>query len=266
MPELPEVQTVVDDIKDPIGGSLIERLLVLPGSQKVSVSPEVVEGRRINKVFRKGKYIVFGLDLGYMVSHLRMTGQWRYSTSPRLREHDRVQLRLALDSGALGFLTLKDVRKFGTLEFVSCLGDHSGVSKLGTDGLQLKDFKTQCKLIGKASRSRKPIKNFILDQTIIAGVGNAYACEALFLAGINPLSPAKSVVSKLPFLFSVLVDLFQESMRLKGLSISDFEGGSFQNRLSIYKRLGKPCYNCSGSVSKMTLSGRSTFYCPVCQK
>lgn len=266
MPELPEVQTVVDAIKEEISGSLIERMLVLPGSQEVSASPELVEGRRINGVFRKGKYIVFELDSGYLVSHLRMTGQWRYSPSPRLREHDRVQLRLALDSCLRGFLTFKDVRKFGTLDFVSYLGDHSGVSKLGVDGLKLKDFKTQCRLIEKASKSRKPIKNFILDQTAIAGVGNAYACEALFLAGINPFSPARDVVDKLPSLFSALVGLFQESIRLKGLSISDFEGGSFQNRLNIYKRLGKPCYNCSGAVSKLMLSGRSTFYCPFCQK
>jgi formamidopyrimidine-DNA glycosylase len=270
MPELPECETVVRKIRPHIWGCEITNFIVAEGSSPEATS-EQMEGHTVRHVSRIGKYIVFKLDHGYLVSHLRMTGQWFFSSkdlpAPTTDKHFRWAFALKGHDGEFcGYLWFKDVRKFGTLVWTESLYNYLPVSKLGPDGLSLGEPKQLFGILQRAKKTRRPIKNFLLDQRVIAGCGNIYSCEALFASKISPLTPTRELTTEqLTSLCIGLCQMFKHSIDLGGSSISDHAGGQYQTHHQVYGRSKEPCNACGTQIKRITQAGRVTFYCPSCQ-
>lgn len=272
MPELPEVENVVRSIRPLVWGCEIIGFMQSTDSKvKTNVTHEQVKGCRINHVGRVGKYIVFNLDRGYIVSHLRMTGQWYFTDkdkpAPNAEKYFRWGFTVRDLSGKFaGHLWFRDPRKFGTLEWTDSLFEYKPFTRLGPDGLQLSDPKVVYKVVAAAKVSRRPIKNMLLDQKVIAGVGNIYASEALFEARVDPFSPAENLEArKVERICAALFNIFTRSIDMGGSSISDYTGGSYHEVLCVYGRENEDCYECNTKIVKGTQAGRSTFFCPKCQ-
>lgn len=232
---------------------------------------EQVQGQTINHISRLGKYIIFKLDTGYLISHLRMTGQWHYSekgSTPHKDKHFRWGFTMRGHNGEFsGFLWFKDVRRFGTLEWVPSLLEYEPFSRTGPDGLTLMEPKVLAKVVAKASSSKRSIKNFLLDQSVLAGSGNIYSSETLYETSTNPKSITSTLSpEKIKNIYLTLYEIFNRSIALGGTSISDHAGGHYQNALKVYGREGELCDACSSKIKKIIQSGRSTFYCPSCQE
>ena len=270
MPELPECETVVRKIRPHVWGSEISNFITAEGATPAATAAEI-EGHTIRHVARVGKYIIFKLNRGYLVSHLRMTGQWFFSSkdlpAPNTDKHFRWAFVLkGLDGEFSGYLWFKDVRKFGTLVWTETLYNYLPISKLGPDGLALGEPKALFSILRTAQKSKRPIKNFLLDQKVIAGCGNIYACEALFASRISPTTPTRDLTTEqLSGLCYNLYEIFKHSIDLGGSSISDHTGGYYQDHHQVYGRDKKPCFTCGTKITRITLAGRSTFFCPNCQ-
>lgn len=236
-----------------------------------SVPAKELQGQKIKHISRIGKYIIFNLDKGYLVSHLRMTGQWLFTDKdkpvPNSDKHFRWGFTMKGHDGEFsGFLWFKDPRKFGTLQWYDSLTDCESLNKLGPDGLLLSNPKSIYHVISAAQKTKRPVKNFLLDQRVIAGVGNIYSAEALFDTGISPFTPARNIPSdKIETLCLHLHKMFLEAIEVGGTSISDHSGGSYQDHLRVYGRKGHKCYQCNTLIERVKQAGRSTFFCPSCQ-
>lgn len=270
MPELPECETVVRSIRPHIWGCKIIRFIAAEGHE-LDIDGDRLQEQNIRHVGRIGKYIIFKLDDGYLVSHLRMTGQWRFVNkkypAPTADKHFRWAFTIrGHDGNFVGHLWFKDVRKFGTMVWVDSLAEFEPFSRLGVDGLELDDPKEVFKICQVAKKTRRPVKNFLLDQAVIAGCGNIYASEALFKSKINPKVSTRDLESDvITTLCSNLHEIFQKSVDLGGSSVSDYTGGQYQDVLQVYGRKKEPCFECSTPIEKITQAGRSTFFCPTCQ-
>jgi len=267
LPELPESESVVLSIRPHIWGKRIEDFYVL-GKNAPEVDSTKVVGSVIHHVERIGKYIIFKLDDGYLVSHLRMTGQWEFRNEQVTpSKHLRWGFKIAdTAEGEGGVLWFKDVRKFGTLVWVNSLYEYGPISKLGVDGLRLEEPKQMFSIILAAQKSRRPIKNFLLDQKVIAGAGNIYATEVLYAAGVDPRTVTKDLPeADIIKICHLLCRMFKHSIFLGGCTISDHVGGSYQDMLQVYGREGLPCHTCDSKIVKILQAGRGTFYCPRCQ-
>jgi len=200
-----------------------------------------------------------------------MTGQWHFTDKPdavpTADRHYRWGFSIAgMDGKFSGFLWFKDPRKFGTIQWVPALSDCAGLSKLGPDGLTLHEPKVVFQIIKAAERTRRPIKNFLLDQGILAGVGNIYAAEVLFDAKISPFAQANTLpASKIEEICYRLYTIFKNAIDMGGSSVSDYAGGEYQLYHRVYGREGKGCYECNTKIARIIQSGRSTFYCLKCQ-
>ncbi len=263
MPELPEVETLVRRLR-PIVGTRIVEVEVL--DDRLEVTADVLVGASVRDVKRRAKYIVIGLDgRGDLVVHLRMSGRLRLDRSEDEIPYTRMILRL--DSG--GSVYFVNPRRLGTV--VHCPRGFD--APLGVEPIS-SEFTAEL-LAGFASGSRAPIKQLLLDQRKIAGIGNIYAAEALWRARIDPRRPARSLrqpeISALHAgITSVLFDAIEQLGTTIGSSVSDYrrsaeEGGSFQNRLAVYGRENEPCVRCGTSIERVVLAGRSTCFCPACQ-
>lgn len=269
MPELPECETVVRDLRPHVVGRTIGWFGFSdrePQAEFSSIREKIV-GEEIQAIDRFGKYIVFRLRHGSLISHLKMTGQWLYS-SPVIDKHFRWALGLVGEGKEPVNLVFRDIRRFGFLEWTEFVHAHPSIACLGVDGLSLNTREGLDFVTFKSQGLRKPIKNFLLDQTAIAGAGNIYACEALFHAKVNPATPVSSI--DLEDVCMALYGVLMDSIELRGTSVSDYVGGngqrgSYQNELKVYGREGLPCYVCSTPIEKIVQAGRSTFYCPTCQ-
>lgn len=266
MPELPEVETIARDLGPKLIGRRIASLRIawprsidprgLPGS--------VLEGDSIAAVHRIGKFIVLSLTSGRTLAiHLRMTGQVLVDP-PCEPAYTRVMLHFA-DGGALAFA---DARKFGRLRIVE--DDPRTALQVGIDpfdrGLTPRRF-------GELLRGRTtPIKVWLLDQKRLAGVGNIYACEALFDARIRPRRAAGRLnAEQRARLLRSLRAVLRKAISHRGSSVDDYvdaEGkqGEFQKRLRVYGRRGMPCRRCKATIRRVVLAQRGTFFCPVCQQ
>ncbi|PCI29894.1 MAG: DNA-formamidopyrimidine glycosylase [SAR324 cluster bacterium] len=271
MPELPEVQTIVNDLAPEISqqkilGCAIHRESVLRTAPQEFV--RIVVGAKFVSVKRVGKYILFSLDeRGWLLAHLRMTGKFILQQAPiKVHPHDRVVF--ALENGKS--LIFSDVRCFGTLEHLSTLEDHIGLNRQGWDPWS--SHLTASSLRQRLEKRRSPIKTVLLDQTLIAGLGNIYAAEILFDAAIDPQSKANSLslhqLKQLVFSIRKILDL---ALIHNGTSISDYrrvddQTGEFQHFLKVYGKTGTACVRCSTLIIRIKQNQRSTFLCPHCQK
>jgi len=271
MPELPEVETIRRDLLPVLRGRAFTHVWVSPDALRlVQVPPpadfaRLLSGRRIEDVSRRGKFLVFHLSGGlYLLVHLRMTGALLHR--PADAPPDRyVRAMLSLDDGSE--LRFSDLRKFGALWLVP---DPSTVlGRLGPEPLE--GGLTPSLLRGLTARRRAPIKSLLLDQRALAGVGNIYADEALFAAGLHPQRPAGSLSdSEVKRLHGAIRRVLTEALADRGASFSDYvdasgREGRHQFRVQVFRRTGQPCYVCGREIARVKVAGRSTHFCPKCQ-
>lgn len=279
MPELPEVETIRRQLAPAVEGLRISGVEVLDAKWvhplKVGSFEAALGGRRIDALERRGKYFLIRLDDGSTLAlHLRMTGNLLLlddaDTSP---SHLRGRLWLESTSGQqLGSLAFTDPRRFGTAQLFeqSAQLEEFLAERLGPEPF---DPSFDGKLLHAATRRRKtPIKAILLDQRVVAGIGNIYADEALHRAEIAPQRRAALLTRpKAEVLSETVREALTAGIDAKGATIDDFRDaygvkGSFQDQFLVHRREGLPCPRCDATVKKIRCAGRGTYYCPGCQR
>jgi formamidopyrimidine-DNA glycosylase len=286
MPELPEVEVTRRRLAKLLVGRKIARVLTTKPSYFFLTKPSRLQaellGRTVSKLERHGKYLLAILDSGAtLLLHLGMTGQLfgEGATSVRLLRvaerstkagfspdaHTHLQLEFE-DGGPRVFF--RDVRKFGKVLLVGVGKSDARLDKLGIDALE-----AEGEHLFEAARARKiPIKTLLLDQGVIAGIGNIYADEALFLAEVNPRRAANKVTRKeCVAIVLAAQQVMLRSIETGGSSISDYvnpdgSDGGYQNERRVYGREGEPCPRCKTPIVRVVLAARSSCYCPSCQR
>lgn len=272
MPELPEVETVVREIRPVIVGKKIWKFEAFNKSTflpSVEAFQTYLPGKTVQSVDRKGKYIVIELsDQMVMVVHLRMTGMLLFKPSERLKKFIRGEFTFS-DAKKMFF---SDIRKFGKIWLYKKLDylQKTGMSKLGVDPIQ---EKFNLDLMESLYLGQKGIlKNRLLDQTVIAGIGNIYADEICFRAGLHPSSRVENLTKiDVTKLHEAVLYCLNQAIVHNGTTISDFVGtkgdsGKHQKYLQIYGRTGDNCYVCGTVIRKTRVAGRGTYFCVKCQR
>lgn len=273
MPELPEVETVRRTLAPWVVGEEFRSVTVLfEGCLEGICGKDLearLEGRRVDALFRLGKYLGFSLDDGSrLVVHLRMTGRLiaTESRDPQINAYTRLVFHFA--SGKA--LRFDDLRKFGRVMWFQDQTSLRARIRVGVDPLG-PGF-TPERLAAWVAGRRRPIKSFLLEQTHVAGLGNIYADEALHRAKIGPWRQAGSLsAGEIEALHRAVVSVLEEGVAHKGTTLRDYvdgdgRAGEFQTRLRTYGREGQPCLECGQAIERIVLSGRSSFYCPRCQR
>lgn len=272
MPELPEVETVCRSLRARLRGQKIARVEVRERRLRYPVSRQLsfrLEGRTILEVRRRGKYILVALEGDRVwISHLGMSGKLIYVDASRPREnHDHIIVTLS-DGHELRY---HDPRRFGLSLVVSEAAIRS-VPQLKHLGPEPFDPAFSASyLYAVLRKSRRRVRDLLIDQKVAAGLGNIYANEVLFHAGIRPTTRAWRLGKRQATTIAEFTPLvLEEAIRRRGTSFSDFRDGEdrkgrFQNHLRVYDREGEPCANCSSKIKRVALGNRSAFYCPTCQ-
>jgi formamidopyrimidine-DNA glycosylase len=271
VPELPEVETIRRQLEPELLGRRIEALEVYDELFSRPHRPEdlerAVSGRRVESFRRRGKYMLLDLDGGTtLVLHLRMTGSLRLAPADPEPPHLRALFRL--DGGET--LTWTDARRFGHGEAVPTAGlDEWFAGRVGVEPLS-PEF-TPERLGELAAGRTAPLKSFLLAQEKVAGIGNIYADEALWRARLHPLSPAGSMKPEhLVALRDGIVAALEAGLDNGGASIDDYRDarglrGGMQDEFLVHRREGEECPRCGGTIERIVVGGRSTYYCPDCQ-
>lgn len=271
MPELPEVETTVRGLAHVLEGKRIRHVEIRRADLRRAFPPDLgqrLTGSRVISLGRRAKYGLVHTDRGdTMVFHLGMSGAWRVDPGD-LGKHDH--LLIETEEGRR--LHLRDPRRFGSVDLISTelLGQWPAFAELGPeplggtiDGAWLKR-----KFAGRTAA----VKLLLLDQRIVAGLGNIYVCEALFRARIDPRKAAGKVSkAKLDALAQAIPAVLEEAISAGGSTLKDFaapdgELGYFSKQFDVYDREGEVCRSCGGKVKRIVQGGRSTFYCPACQR
>ena len=272
MPELPEVETIRRHLAPHVEGRRITAFEVRDPRWTLPLAPErvvdAVSGRRVERLGRRGKYLIWEVeDEVFLIVHLRMTGTLLLDPSAA-PAHTRAIFELDAGAHRVAFV---DPRRFGTGELA--LG-RPALETFVAARLGLEPFDpafTGSRLRALARRSRAPIKAFLLDQRKVAGVGNIYADEALFRAGIHPLRPAdRLTLRQCEALRDAVVATLTAGIEAKGATIDDFRHpdgvqGSFQDQFLVHRREALPCPSCGRPVRKLRAAGRGTYVCEACQ-
>ena len=268
MPELPEVETTVRGLEHVLKGRRITRVEARREDLRRAFPKDIgqrLTGARVAGLGRRAKYGLIHTERGdTMIFHLGMSGSWRINHS-KLEKHDH--LLMETDEGTR--LSLNDPRRFGSVDLVSTaeLADWPPFKALGPEPMDITPEELKRRLDGRSAA----IKLLLLDQNIIAGLGNIYVCEALYRAGIHPARAGGSIsLDRLKRLVPAIHDVLAEAIAAGGSTLRDFaspdgELGYFSKSFSVYDREGRPC-SCGGTVKRIVQGGRSTFYCPRCQR
>lgn len=272
MPELPEVETIRLTLLPKLTGKIITGGEVLYPKMALGITVDEllnrVTGKSITGLNRRGKYLLIELSDKLIIGiHLRMTGQLSVdkSNTPLAKA---TYFRLLLNDDTE--LRFRDQRKFGKVFLFEQGKLPPSLIKIGPEPLS-PDF-TAAVLQKRLARRNLAIKKALLNQEIIAGIGNIYADEALFTAGIHPARSANSLTeTEIDALYRAIIKVLSEGIEFRGTTFRDYrdgEGrsGSYQNHLRVYGQKGKNCPNCGGIIVKMTYGGRGTHFCPLCQK
>ncbi|HEX4135357.1 MAG TPA: bifunctional DNA-formamidopyrimidine glycosylase/DNA-(apurinic or apyrimidinic site) lyase [Bryobacteraceae bacterium] len=262
MPELPEVETVVRTLRPAITGRRILnaeflQLRVLRGSPLKTA--KALAGRRIESIERYGKFIAIRLDRGFLVVHLGMTGKLLVNAEPTKWTH----AVFTLDRGVLHY---DDQRQFGRIEYGVELPER--VVALGPEPLEI----TLSDFIARVRARKSPIKAVLLNQAVIRGMGNIYADEALFRAGVHPKRSAASLrKDRIERIYDAMREVLVEAIDSRGSSVSNYvdadgRKGSFQTAHRVYRRTGRPCTKCGSKIERIVLVQRGTHFCPKCQR
>lgn len=272
MPELPEVETIRRQLSERIVGLTVFGATIYLKKVIKEPSPESfvrkIRKRKITGITRRGKYLLFELSGGYLlVIHLRMSGQLVYEseTAPQPRH---THLLLHLERGRL---RLTDLRQFGRVWLIPAERSYqmAELKKLGPEPLTA-DF-TETYLRNRLRKSRRKIKPVLLDQEVVAGIGNIYADEALYMAGLHPGRRSDGLTAReVKELYRAVKDALSEGVLHRGTSIQNYvdaagRKGSHQDFLKVHYRAGQPCPRCGTSVTKIKLGSRGTYFCPTCQ-
>lgn len=274
MPELPEVETVRRTLQSKLTGLKFTGAQVLLPKMIRTPEPdefkEIIKDKTILKISRRGKYLLINLSDGYTLAvHLRMTGRLVYCTGDKpATKHTHVVLHL--NNGSQ--LHYTDIRQFGRLWLVptSSMGDLAGYKDLGIEPLD--ELFTRDFLKKELRRRHARIKPLLLDQTFIAGLGNIYTDEALHRAKINPERLATTLSPReVAHLHHAIRDVILEGIDNRGTTFRDFadgdgRAGSYQELLRVYNRENSPCHHCGQPIARKKVGGRSSYYCPSCQK
>lgn len=267
MPELPEVETTVRGLSRVLEGRRIARVEARRPDLRRALPVDLgqrLTGARVTGLHRRAKYGLIDTDRGdTLVFHLGMSGHWRIDPS-EMGKHDHFIIET--DEGRR--LALNDARRFGSLDLVETrkLDDWPPLKALGPEPLDLDARELKRRLAGRTA----PIKLLLLDQKIVAGLGNIYVCEALHRAGIHPRRPGGSIsLVRLDRLVHAIHDVLAEAISAGGSTLRDFaapdgELGYFAKSFAVYGREGQLC-SCGATVKRLVQGGRSTFYCPGCQ-
>ncbi|CBL44110.1 Formamidopyrimidine-DNA glycolase [gamma proteobacterium HdN1] len=269
MPELPEVETTRRGILPHIQGLRVQQVIVRQPKLRWPVSPELVQlaGEPLRDIARRGKYLLFSFDRGIVLAHLGMSGSLRILESEKPADaHDH--LDWVFENGIT--LRYHDPRRFGAwLWWDGESTGHPLLESLGPEPLE-PDFTAQ--YLYRTSRGRKvPVKSFVMNSHVVVGVGNIYANEALFSAGISPLRAAGRIsLERYQRLVESIRKILEDSIRQGGTTLRDFVGGDgkpgyFQQTLQVYGRAGAPCLKCGESLCEIRLGQRTTVFCKVCQ-
>lgn len=270
MPELPEVEVTRRGFADRIAGARIEAVRVgKPLRWALSVDPAALVGRRVQGVRRRGKYLMVDLDAGLLLLHLGMSGSLRFApTVPPAGVHDHFDL--ATDRGTL---RLNDPRRFGAVVYVESEAAPLACKLLGGLGMEPLGEGFDARAFHEGLRRRRtPVKQALLAGDIVVGVGNIYASEALFLAGIRPtLAAARISGPRAARLHAAVREILARAVERGGSTLRDFsnvdgQSGYFQLEAMVYGRGGQPCRVCLTPIRQIRQGQRSTFFCPVCQK
>ena len=274
MPELPEVETIRRALLKALPGRKITETNVRESRLRWPVDVEkvnrMVTDQVVKTVERRAKYLLIQLsNESSLVVHLGMSGQLLLLTDSRpLQKHDHVIFHFD-DRSELRF---RDPRRFGMVDVVSsaALTRYPRFAGLGFEPLDV--HVTHDILFQKAKRSKKPIKNLLMDASFIVGVGNIYANEALFYAKIHPLTPSNKLgETDWQRLLEKLRDVLTQAIQEGGTTLNDFvnsngETGYFQLSLAVYGRSGETCANCGKTIQRIVQAGRSSFFCATCQR
>ena len=290
MPELPEVETVRLGLQPALEGRTIRRAQTRRAGLRIPFPPHFAErltGRKVLRLTRRAKYLLLELSGGEtLVIHLGMSGrmsvygegkecklgQYVYRPAPTgagSGKHDHV----VLETDAPARIIFTDHRRFGLMTLVETakLDQHKLFKGLGPEPLGA-DFDAAC--LARALKGKKtPIKSALLDQCVVAGLGNIYVCEALFRSGIAPKRQAAKIGPRAAALVGAIKAVLKDALAAGGSTLRDHaqatgDPGNFQHHFLAYGREGEPCTrkNCGGTIKRIVQAGRSTFYCPKCQK
>lgn len=283
MPELPEVETVRRGLSPVMEGVVIARAdvnrpnLRWPFPERMA---ERLSGQRVERLRRRSKYVLADLSSGEtLLIHLGMSGRMLISGDPlgqfvhehpATEKHDHVVFHM--ENGAR--ITFNDPRRFGAMDLLNTATaeDHKLLAMLGPEPLS-NDFH-EAILVAALKGRNTPVKSALLDQHIVAGLGNIYVCETLFRAGISPARKAGRIAApRVAAMVPIIREVLGEAIEAGGSSLRDFrqadgELGYFQHSFDVYGREGEPCRTdgCEASIARIVQSGRSSFYCPQCQR
>jgi formamidopyrimidine-DNA glycosylase len=269
MPELPEVETTRRGLLPHVVGRSIRDVVVRNPNLRWPVPKDLgrrLRGQRVRDIRRRGKYLLLGFTRGDLLVHLGMSGRLTVvpaSTAPR--KHDHVDL--VLDDGKA--LRFNDARRFGTMLWVDEAADHVLLRDLGLEPLDAAF--NGAALRGRAKGRRVAVKQFLMNGNIVTGVGNIYASEALFRAGIHPGRAAGRIsAARWDKLARSIRTTLESAIDSGGSTLRDFvtvdgKPGHFQHRHAVYGRAGKPCPTCRTKIRTLRQGQRSTFFCPSCQ-
>lgn len=270
MPELPEVETTKRGIAPYVLDKKINQVIVRETRMRWPIPKDFsaqLEQHSVRNIERRAKYLLFALDHGYFMIHLGMSGSLRIvDTNTPAQKHDHVDIHLAGNKT----LRFNDPRRFGSVLWLGREAyQHPLLIKLGPEPFDLSfdgDY-----LFQQSRKKKLAIKNFIMDNHIVVGVGNIYANEALFMSGIRPGKAAGRVSRKqYQLLAKMIVKVLSASIEMGGTTLKDFVGGDgkpgyFQQTLRVYDRAAQPCQQCKTAIKVIRLGQRSTYYCPQCQ-
>jgi len=270
MPELPEVETSRRGIEPYLLKKKIKKITIRQHKLRWPIPknlPNLATGKIIRAVSRRAKYIYLELDNGTIIIHLGMSGSLRICNDKTPAEkHDHIDIQVSSNK----ILRLRDPRKFGCVLWAKdSVDEHKLIKPLGPEPLD--DTFTAHYLQDKAKKRQCSIKAFIMNSHIVVGVGNIYASEALFRAGINPKRKAGNIaLSRLEKLVDAIKLTLQLAIEEGGTTLRDFTGingqpGYFAQKLLVYGRNGEDCTQCGEKIKQFTQQARSTYYCTVCQ-
>lgn len=283
MPELPEVETVRRGLEPSMAGIVIAKAHVnrpdlrWPFPERMA---ERLSGARVERLRRRSKYILADLDTAEtLLIHLGMSGRMTVSGDPLGQfAHDHPQAlkhdHVVFDMENGSRVTFNDPRRFGAMDLLptETIDTHPLLAKLGPEPLG--NSFDAAYLVGRLEGRKTPIKSALLDQRIIAGLGNIYVCEALYRARLSPLCKSGNIfTSQIEALVPIIRTVLEDAIQAGGSSLKDFrqadgELGYFQHSFDVYGRENAPCHtpDCAGTIARITQSGRSSFYCPQCQR
>jgi formamidopyrimidine-DNA glycosylase len=273
MPELPEVETTRRGLLKILPDRAIRRAEIHAAKLRLPIPADIpakTRGAQVSDITRRAKYMIWHLSGGRdLVVHLGMSGRFRHAAARDFQrtKHDHFVLYLSDDT----VLAYHDPRKFGLIDWAkNGDADHAWLGNIGVDPLS--DGLNAAWLYGQLHRRKKSMKAALLDQKMINGLGNIYVSEALFYAGIRPVRIANKVTkTETAKLVPAIKRVLHAAIRAGGSSLRDYRDvdgqvGFFQDRFAVYGRTGEPCKTCATAIKQITQNGRSSFYCPYCQR